>query len=163
LERVKPQILGGLLNVLAGVLRELPDAEPCGSKSKMLDFAQLGVALENVCKWSEGSFLEAYEESRTETAYGVLEGSTVAQALISLAERSENGDVFSTSEIRKTSAEIAKHDGLDIYDKAFCNDRIFKGVTERLNPALMRCYGFVFQWRRARHRNEYKLLYDCPV
>ena len=59
--------------------------------------------------------------------------------------------------------EIAKHDGLDIYDKAFCNDRIFKGVTERLNPALMRCYGFVLQWRRARHRNEYQLLYDCPV
>jgi len=63
----------------------------------MLDFAQLGIALEKACKWSEGSFLEAYEESRTETAYGVLEGSTVAQALISLAERSENGDVFNTT------------------------------------------------------------------
>ncbi|MCL1909186.1 MAG: hypothetical protein FWG12_07480 [Holophagaceae bacterium] len=85
----------------------------------------------------------------------------MAQALISFAKRTENGAVFSTAEIRKALAEIAKREGLDIYDKAFCNDRVFKGITERLNPALSRCYGFVLQWYRTPQRNEYRLLHGC--
>jgi hypothetical protein len=116
--------------------------------------------LERVCYWEPGSFLAAYEGSRTETAHGVLEGSVVAQTLVSLAENTDSGAVFSGTEIRKTLAEIAKRDGLDVYDKAFSNDRVFKGVTERLNPALSRCYGFVLQWGRTEHRNEYRLLHS---
>ena len=160
-ECAKPLILGRLMDVLAGVLRELPNSViRAEHKPRMLDFAHLGIATEKVCGWPDGCFLEAYEQSRAETANSVLEGSTVAQALISLAEITESGAVFSTSEIRKRLVEVAKRDGLNIFDKAFYNDRIFKGATERLNPALLRCYGFVLQWRRGKNRNEYRLHHE---
>jgi hypothetical protein len=159
-ERAKPHILGGLLDILSGALRELPNAAVAGrAKPRMLDFAHLGVALEKVCAWGDGAFLKAYEESRSETAYSVLEGSAVAQALIRFAEGREGAGAFSTSEIRKALADVAKAEGLNVCEKAFFNDRVFKSATERINPALLRCYGFALQWYRTRQRSEYRLRY----
>jgi hypothetical protein len=151
----RPMLLGALLDVLAGVIRELPKAAiKSNRKPRMLGFSHLGIAAEKACSWRWGSFLEAYEETRSEAAYSVLEGSTVAQALICFAENMPHGSAFKPSEIRKQLVDIAKQDGLDATDKAFFNDRLFKGITERLNPPLLRCYGFSLKWRRTKTHNE---------
>ena len=149
------------MDVLSGVLKELPNSViRAEHKPRMLDFAHLGVAVERVCGWPDGCFLGAYEQSRAETAYSVLEGSTVAQALINLAEITESGTVFSTSEIRIRLAEIAKRDGLNSFDNVFTNNKKFKAAIVRLNPALLRCYGFVLKWCKAKNRNEYRLYHE---
>lgn len=58
-EEVRPDILGGLLDVVAGVLRELPMVRVT-CLPRMADFARIGVAVERVLKWPDDSFMSAY-------------------------------------------------------------------------------------------------------
>jgi len=58
-ERVRPEILGGLLDVVAGVLHELPSVK-LSYLPRMADFARIGVAVERVLGWPVGTFMAAY-------------------------------------------------------------------------------------------------------
>ena len=58
-DRLRPELLGGLLDLVAGVLRELPSVR-LDCLPRMADFARIGVAVERVLQWPEGTFIDAY-------------------------------------------------------------------------------------------------------
>ena len=58
-DRLRPELLGGLLDLVAGVLRELPSVR-LDWLPRMADFARIGVAVERVLQWPEGTFIDAY-------------------------------------------------------------------------------------------------------
>lgn len=78
-------ILGALLDILAKVLLELPNVK-LTCKPRMADFAVLGVALENVMGWADGSFMADYISSQNDGMANALEHSPVAVALISMID-----------------------------------------------------------------------------
>ena len=57
-DRLRPELLGGLLDLVAGVLRELPSVR-LDCLPRMADFARIGVAVERVLQWPEGTFIDA--------------------------------------------------------------------------------------------------------
>jgi hypothetical protein len=78
--KAQPQILGGLLSTVAGILEIRGDVD-LPSKPRMADFARFGVAAERVLGWPEGSFLAAYQTSQADSAAVTLESDLVALAV----------------------------------------------------------------------------------
>src|SRR5262249_48386394 len=65
-EEARPRILGALLDVVAGALRELP-AVKLPRHPRMADFAVWATAAETALGWERGSFLKAYSGNRAES------------------------------------------------------------------------------------------------
>ncbi len=84
-EKERPQILGGLLNVLSAGLRNLPTTR-MEKLPRMADFAKWVVACEPALCWKEGEFLEVYRENREEIVENVLEADPIARGLQKLME-----------------------------------------------------------------------------
>jgi putative DNA primase/helicase len=81
----RPRILGALCDLIAGVLRELPGVV-LAVQPRMADFARVGVALERVCAWPEGSFLAAYAGNRAAGHEITLDAYPIVDALADLVE-----------------------------------------------------------------------------
>jgi hypothetical protein len=79
-EPARPRLLGALLDVVSGVLRELPRVR-LPVLPRMADFGLLGVAVERVMGWPAGSFLEAYTSNRDDATVAALESSLIFPAL----------------------------------------------------------------------------------
>jgi hypothetical protein len=92
-----PRILGGVLDAVAGGLRERPNVQLAGLP-RMADYAVWGEAVARGLGWGAGTFLATYKENRKEAAGVMLEESPVADALLQLA-RSEPGLVTPVSEL----------------------------------------------------------------
>jgi hypothetical protein len=76
-EAVRPQILGALLDVASGVIRDLPGVRlPC--LPRMADFAQVATAAEPALGWQAGSFLRSYSGNREAANDLALEASPLA-------------------------------------------------------------------------------------
>lgn len=76
-----PNILTGLLDTLAIVLRVLPTV--ClSTKPRMADFAHIGAALEKSGIVSEGIFFEEYKNNYSDNMLASLQASSIALALI---------------------------------------------------------------------------------
>jgi hypothetical protein len=82
----QPRILGGLLDVAAGALRELPSVR-LAELPRMADFARLGEAVSRASGWPAGTFLSAYQESRREATVSSLEASLLGTLLLYYAEQ----------------------------------------------------------------------------
>jgi hypothetical protein len=85
LEAARPRILGALCDLIVGVLRELPSIV-LPVQPRMADFARVGVAVERVCGWPQGSFLAAYEGNRAAGHEITLDAYPIVDALVDLAE-----------------------------------------------------------------------------
>ena len=84
-----PRILGALLTVLSGALRNFGTTQVSDSP-RMADFVQWVTAAEEALGWSPGSFLEVYHENRSEGMAAALDADPVAVALRDfLADQSE--------------------------------------------------------------------------
>jgi hypothetical protein len=84
-----PAILGGLLDVVSGALRELP-AVKLDRLPRMADFARRAVAAEKGQGWVDGTFMAAYAENRAGANDTALEASPVAGAIVDfMASRDE--------------------------------------------------------------------------
>jgi hypothetical protein len=83
----RPRILGALYDAVTGVLRVLPQVS-LASPPRMGDFARVGVALEQVQGWPEGSFLAAYGENRASSHDIALESSPIVEPLLELVSMS---------------------------------------------------------------------------
>ncbi len=81
-------ITGALMSILSGVLRELPDviAETAESVNlpRMADFANVGIAVERVLAWPEGSFMAAYVSSIGEQNQEALASAVIYEPLLKL-------------------------------------------------------------------------------
>jgi hypothetical protein len=82
-EKARPRILGALLDVVAGALREAPSVR-LRRMPRMADFANLGVAVERALGWPKKSFLHAYEENHAAADHAAFEASPVIIAMMDL-------------------------------------------------------------------------------
>jgi hypothetical protein len=77
----RPGILGGLLDAIVGVLRELPNVR-LAELPRMADFAAASEAIGRGLGWAQGSILADCEASRLEAAAVQIEDSLLATVLI---------------------------------------------------------------------------------
>ncbi len=82
----QPKILGGLLDAIAGGLRELPSIK-LAKLPRMADFAAFGEAVGRTLRWPDGTFIADYDDSRRESTATHLEDSIVATVLLRHSHR----------------------------------------------------------------------------
>jgi hypothetical protein len=92
LERMRPQILGALLNLMVVGLQRLPRTK-LARLPRMADFALWGTA----CERQPGGFMRAYEGNRAAAVEIVLEADLVATAVLALMKRREGQEWVGTS------------------------------------------------------------------
>jgi hypothetical protein len=80
-----PRIFGGLLDAVAGGLRELPTVH-LNELPRMADYAEWGEAVGRALGWGPERFLAAYDDNRKQATAPLLEGSTVATVLFAAAK-----------------------------------------------------------------------------
>ena len=81
----QPGILGGLLDVIVGALREFPSVQ-LASLPRMADFARFGEAVGRGLGWPDGRFLSIYLNNRREATASKLEQSPLGTVLLELLE-----------------------------------------------------------------------------
>ena len=131
-EALRPQLLGALLDRLAGALRELP-ATRLDRLPRMADFAVLAVAAERAAG-EPARFLAAYSGQRHAAYEAALEASAVGQALVALVR--EQGAWEGTA--AELLAALAAHAG-EAATRARGwprSARALVGELRRLAPAL---------------------------
>jgi len=87
-ERLRPQMLGALIDAVAATLKNLPRVNS-DSLPRMADFARWGIAGEEALGLEPGSFMLAYQANRASANETALEASPVAQALRKLMEQKD--------------------------------------------------------------------------
>jgi hypothetical protein len=85
-ERERGRIFGGLLDAIAGGLRELPGMKLSGLP-RMADFAAAGEAIGRALGWPANTILNDYEANRREATVTQIEDSVIATALLQHAPR----------------------------------------------------------------------------
>lgn len=128
LERMRPRVLGALLDALSGALRNLPSVE-LADVPRMADFAYFGVAVEKTLSWPPGSFMAAYVKNRQELNARAVEGSPVAGPLIRF--------------LGQVKGEAWRGTMTDLYDKLHAaaseqEKRLFPKTARGLGEALTR-------------------------
>jgi hypothetical protein len=84
-ERERSCLLGALFDLLASVMRELPNVRPA-TLPRMADFARIGLAVERASGWPAGSFMRAYQSNIADQNEEALAASAVGDALRVLME-----------------------------------------------------------------------------
>jgi len=84
-ERIRPGVLGAILDVISSGLRELPNVR-LESKPRMADFAEWVVACEGALGWEKGEFLEAFEENQNESKVALIENDMFAVSLMEFVD-----------------------------------------------------------------------------
>ena len=82
---LRPKILGGLLDAVAGALRELPSVQ-LAELPRMADFARFGEAVGRGLGWPPQTFLAGYLENRRDATLATLEDSILANVLLKQVE-----------------------------------------------------------------------------
>ena len=143
-EKVRPLILGALLDGVATALRQSPSVK-LSTLPRMADFAQWATAAETAFGWDRGAFLAAYQVNR-ESAHDVaLEASLVAGPLLELLD--ERGAWSGTLSELLTELEDCVADQLKRQKAWPKNARSLSGHLKRLSPNL-RAAGWQVTFRR---------------
>lgn len=83
--KVRPQILGALLDAVVVALFRLPSTK-LANLPRMADFALWATAAETAFGWPSGTFMAAYQGNRESANEVALESSVIAQPLLALLE-----------------------------------------------------------------------------
>jgi hypothetical protein len=144
-ETARPRILGALLDIVAGALRELPSVK-LPRHPRMADFAKWATAAEPALGWEPESFLAAYTGNRAEANDLALDGSPVAPFLRELAE---------AGGWEGTCGDLLERLGKDVGERGTKaptwpkTPRALSGQLRRLAPNLRRAGVLVDSWREA--------------
>ena len=92
-ERIRPGVLGAILDVISSGLRELPTVR-LESMPRMADFAEWVVACEQAPGWKPGEFLEAFAENQRESKVALIENDMFAVSLVKFINGPEEPAVF---------------------------------------------------------------------
>jgi hypothetical protein len=84
-ERLRPRVLGALLDVVSTAVRNLP-VTSLDKLPRMADFALLMTAAEGALLWKGGEFVKAYERNREDMNDAALDDSPFVQHLMDLIE-----------------------------------------------------------------------------
>jgi len=148
-EKVRPFILGALLDGVVTALRQLPSTK-LSSLPRMADFALWVTAAESAFGWEQGTFLTAYQGNRQSANEVALEASPIARPLLELLEESESW--AGTSSELLTALEGRVTDQIKRQNVWPKNGRSMSGHLKRLAPNL-RAGGWQVEYHReARQR-----------
>lgn len=88
-EKVRPRILGALLDAVSGAIRHLPEIERKKNPelSRLADFEQWAEAAELGLRLEPGEFVEAYRANREAATHVALESSPVVSALLRVLKK----------------------------------------------------------------------------
>ena len=128
-----PRILGGLLDILSGAIKELPDTKLI-DKPRMADFAQWVTAAEKALGWNTGEFMTIYNKNRNEAIDQGLESDPVAIAIQAFMKERVSWEGTTTEAL----AELSRYTGDEKtrYSKAWPSTRKLKERLRRIAPAL---------------------------
>jgi hypothetical protein len=148
-ERVRPRVLGALLDAVSRALKGLPGVK-LARKPRMADFALWSVAAAPALSWTGQDFLDAYAKNRGQANAQALEGSLVTPAIFRLMDNRAKwaGTVKELlDELNASSADeqTRKQDG---WPK---RPRGLSGELRRLAPNLRREKLDVSFGKRTRH------------
>ena len=93
---LRPKILGGLLDVVVGALRELPSVR-LAELPRMADFARFGEAIGRAMGWPAGTFLSAYVENRRDASISTIDDSVFGTFLLERISYWRIGDTKTAS------------------------------------------------------------------
>ena len=82
-ETACPRLIGALYDLVAGILRELPNVN-LTQMPRLADFTRIGVAVERVLNYPAGAFLSAMNGNAEDQNDEVLQASPIALAVIAL-------------------------------------------------------------------------------
>lgn len=132
-ERALHGVLGGLLDMAVGALRELPNVSlPREDRPRLVEFVLLGMALAQATGADPGEFLDQFKATRAETVARTLDSSPVAAAVLEFIESNPYGIEASVKDIL-TRLESFKPVGAEAWP------RTPKGLGDalrRASPAL---------------------------
>jgi hypothetical protein len=153
-----PRILGGVLDAMAGGVRELPSLD-LKELPRMADYAEWGEAVGRGLGWGAETFLAAYNENRKEAAVVMLERSPVADSLLKLA-RSQPNLCSTTAELHANLARIAGKQvaGSSDWPKT---TRMFADELRRIAPQL-RLHGLLLAFEHRRDARYITLKWEPP-
>lgn len=151
--KVRPQILGALLDAVAVALQRLPSTK-LPTLPRMADFALWATAAETAFGWPTGTFMAAYQGNRESANEVALEASVVARPLLDLLEA--NGDwTGSSGELLKVLEERQGDQTRKLagWPK---NPRSLSGHLKRLSPNL-RAAGWVLDQDRSSKKRSWSI------
>ena len=133
-ERVQPQILGALLDVVSGAMARLPDVEADeGALPRLADFYQWGRAAEVPLGLAPGTFAEAFAANQEAANYVVLETCPVASALLRLLKRGLEIEATAAdllTKLGRLDSELTRAPG---WPKS---PRVLSAILKRIAPNL---------------------------
>jgi hypothetical protein len=139
-----PRIFGGLLDAVAGGLRELPSVH-LNELPRMADYAEWGEAVGRALGWGTERFLADYDDNRKRATDPLLEGSTVATLPFALSKLGVNWTGTTQKFYDKATIVARGHLGPDRPKSASA----FGTVRRRIAPQL-RVHGIAVQFERRR-------------
>lgn len=156
-DRDLPKIFGGLLNLMTGVLKLLPDIT-LDHYPRMADFAKLGEAVNQIMGWESGAFVKAYYAYLEEANMEGLETSIVGGAMLYfLGETEDHTTLLEAEELRFTASELLKKLNIVIRSDATKRNKHWPGTPrklsndlKRISPAL-RSLGYIVERKRTSH------------
>ncbi len=131
-EAAQPRILGALLTVVAGALRELPSVD-LPHLPRMADFAVWIAAAEPALGWQRGAFMKAFVENCHRANEVALEASFLATPVLKLIEK---GPWIGTAEKLLRLVEPMVPDSVRRNTEWPKTARALAGALRRLNPNL---------------------------
>ncbi len=151
--KVRPQILGALLNAVAVALHRLPSVKLPGLP-RMADFALWATAAETAFGWPSGTFMAAYQGNRESANEVALEASVVARPLLDLLE-AQGEWIGSSGELLKVleDRQGEQFRRLSGWPK---NPRSLSGHLKRLGPNL-RAAGWVLDQDRSSKKRSWMI------
>jgi hypothetical protein len=151
-EKVRPAILGALLDAVAQGLRNPTQLGPDGLP-RMADFAQTSARCETAF-WPAGTFMAAYDANRAEIVDALIEASPVASAVRSLTLKCEcwEGQANELDDVlRSINGNLAETKGWP------SSPQILVKTLRELAPALLKV-GIEFKGHRSHDRARRRLI-----
>ena len=130
-----PQILGALLDAVAGALHDLPNTK-IDRLPRMADFALWATAAEGVLNWKSGAFLAAYTANRRAANTVTLEASPVAEAVLRLVAEETSWKGTATDLLETLTNSHYASDQITREKTWPKNAKALSGALRRLAPNL---------------------------
>lgn len=155
-DAAQPRILGALLTIVAGALRELPSVD-LPHLPRLADFVVWVSAAEPALGWERGAFLKAFLENRHRANDVALEASFLATPILKLIEK---GPWTGTSEQLLYLLTPMVPDSVRRNTEWPRSPRGLAGELRRLNPNL-RPLGVQIIFDRDKSRDRTRLITIC--
>src|SRR5699024_2721723 len=131
-EKNHSNILGGLCDVVVGGLNDLPDTK-LKKHPRMADFAIWITACERSLKWSNGEFMNIYEQNRGKAIDQGIESDPFASAVMEIMKRQDEW-IGNASQLLGEASKFT--DGRTVKSKAWPTSRSVRNRLRRINPSL---------------------------